>query len=133
MMWPVTPDSPSVPVVVLEHTEPCGGVHWDLLVARGPQFGAALWGLRCQKRPDGSPGTTVRVAPTPDHRAAWLELEGVVSGGRGVVKQVARGLLHVCGDVAEVQWDDGRKSRWRIGEDQVSGSDPRMSYLVSNL
>jgi hypothetical protein len=69
----------------------------------------------------------------PDHRAAWLELEGVVSEGRGVVKQVARGLLHVSGDVAEVQWDDGRKSRWRIGEGQISESDPRMRYLVFNL
>ena len=133
MIWPVPPDSPSVPVVVLEHTEPGGGVHWDLLVARGPQCGAALWGLRCQKRPDSSLGTTVQVVPMPDHRAAWLELEGVVSEGRGVVKQVARGLLHVSGDVAEVQWDDGRKSRWRIGEGQISESDPRMRYLVFNL
>jgi len=119
-MWPVTPESPPVPVVVLEHTEPRGGLHWDLLVARGTEPGAPLWGLRCRERPDGPVGSAVRVDPMPDHRPAWLELEGAVSGGRGTVRRLARGLLQVRGDMAEVRWEDGRVSRWRVCGDEIT-------------
>ncbi len=131
LTWPITSNSPPVPVVVLEHVEPGGGVHWDLLMARGPQQGAVLWGLRCQERPDGSSGAVIHVVPMPDHRAAWLELEGAVSGGRGVVRRLARGQVRVRDDVAEVQWDDGRVSRWGIGPVQNSRSHRGVSYLVS--
>jgi hypothetical protein len=36
-----------------------------------------------------------------DHRLAYLEYEGEVSGGRGVVKRVARGEMEVVRDEAE--------------------------------
>lgn len=111
--------------MVLEHTEPAGGVHWDLLVARNTDPAAALWGLRCQQRPDGKPNLATQVEPMPDHHPAWLEREGQVSGGRGVVRRVARGLLAVRGEVAQTQWDDGRRSWWRLCIDDSAGSGSR--------
>jgi hypothetical protein len=114
IMWPVMPDSPPVPVVILEHTEPGGGLHWDLLVARGPDPAARLWGLRCHECPIGHAESVIPVDPMPDHRPAWLDLEGAVRGGRGSVRRLARGVLVVRGAVAEVRWEGGRASRWRL-------------------
>lgn len=111
--WPVPADSPPVRVVVLEHSVPDGSVHWDLLVARGTRAEALLWGIRCMERPDRD-GSDIAIEAMPDHRPAWLRLEGEVSGGRGVVRRVASGLLERHGNTVIIQWSDGRTSEWSI-------------------
>lgn len=111
--WPVPANSPPVPVVVLEHSVPDGTVHWDLLVARRCAVNAPLWGLRCMVRPDRV-GPDIAIEVMPDHRPAWITLEGDVSGGRGTVRRVASGLLERHGDLAHVRWDNGRVSDWTI-------------------
>jgi len=65
------------------------------------------------ERPDRD-GSDIAIEAMPDHRPAWLRLEGEVSGGRGVVRRVASGLLERHGNTAIIQWSDGRTSEWSI-------------------
>lgn len=119
--WPGSPHTDPVAVVVLEHHQEDEGVHWDLLVARGPAP-ATLWSARCASRPDTAPvGSAVLLERTEDHRRAWLEREGALSGHRGAATRRAAGLMCV-GRVGEaaVSWADGRTSRWRLRRDGAS-------------
>jgi hypothetical protein len=71
--------------VVLHHT----GVpqpHFDFLVEM--TAGAELLSWRAPRWPASTGDSFVRL---PDHRNAYLEYEGPVSGQRGVVKRVAAG------------------------------------------
>jgi hypothetical protein len=74
------------------------GSHWDLMLERegvAEERRLATWSLR--ELPKGWPGAAVD-APTEveavafaDHRAAYLDYEGPVSGDRGTVTRIARG------------------------------------------
>src|SRR2546423_11754967 len=81
--------------VVLEHDHPHR--HWDLLL----EAGAVLRSWRLS----APPGAAVEMAaePTPDHRKAYLDYEGPVSGGRGRV----------------VRWDTGNYVPQRITPEDV--------------
>jgi hypothetical protein len=82
--------------VVLEHDNP-GGRHWDFMLEVGETL--ATWALRAA--PD-SPGP-IAAGRLADHRLAYLDYEGPVSGDRGCV------VRWDCGDyVAEHQPDRGR-------------------------
>ncbi len=74
---------------VLEHDSP-RGLHWDFMLEEG---GVLLtWAL--PKPPDAT--ETLAAEALPDHRLAYLDYEGPVSGQRGSVTNWDRG---------EFQWD----------------------------
>jgi hypothetical protein len=74
--------------VVLEHESPRGR-HWDFMLETGPALGA--WAL-----PEPPNATDVMVADAlPDHRPAYLDYEGPISGGRGSVTRWDQGTYQV--------------------------------------
>jgi hypothetical protein len=76
---------PAVPrFVILEHDHPV--LHWDLMLERGPVL--RTWRLAAPPGP--GPGVVAAEA-LGDHRAAYLDYEGPVSGGRGSVVRWDRG------------------------------------------
>ncbi|MFO0805318.1 MAG: DNA polymerase ligase N-terminal domain-containing protein [Gemmataceae bacterium] len=89
--------------VILEHDWPA--VHWDLLLEAGGVLRA--WRLLAEP----GPGRTVPAEPNFDHRLAYLEYEGPLTGDRGRVKRW---------DAGEFEWLDNTsppQSRGR-GEEQ---------------
>jgi len=69
--------------VLLEHC--WNGVHWDLMLERDGAL--KTWALAEPPRP----GETIEAGALPDHRLAYLDYEGPVSGDRGAVHRVDRG------------------------------------------
>jgi hypothetical protein len=71
--------------VILEHDHP--HLHWDLML----EAGAVLRSWRLAAPPhSGAALVAVRV---PDHRLAYLDYEGPVSGGRGRVVRWTKGTF----------------------------------------
>lgn len=68
--------------VILEHD--WNGVHYDLMLEHGEAL--ATWRLESFLRVG-----TQSVIRLPDHRMAYLEYEGKISGDRGGVQQLAAG------------------------------------------
>jgi hypothetical protein len=66
--------------VILEHDHP--ELHWDLMLESGDVL--RTWRLL---RPPDTPGETIDAIAIGDHRKAYLDYEGPVSGGRGNVKR----------------------------------------------
>jgi len=73
--------------VVLTHDHPC--LHWDLMLEEGD----ALRTWRLEKPPEN--GTPIEAEPLSDHRLAYLDYEGPVSGDRGTVARWDRGTYEV--------------------------------------
>jgi hypothetical protein len=72
--------------VILHHTG-AGADHYDLMVESGGAL--RTWGI-------GSPDLRDQTAEQkPDHRLAYLDFEGPVSGGRGEVRRVEGGTCEV--------------------------------------
>lgn len=74
--------------VVLLHQTPSGyprGDHYDLMLEQGE----VLWTWACERLPQ--PGEAVACERLPDHRLAYLDYEGSVSGDRGFVRRVDAG------------------------------------------
>jgi DNA polymerase Ligase (LigD) len=63
--------------VILEHDYPIR--HWDFMLESGDVL--KTWRLAAPP----SPGEAVAAEPSFDHRLAYLDYEGPVSGGRGTV------------------------------------------------
>lgn len=80
-----------VPSVILRHVTPDGQSHFDWMIQLES---GRLMTFRVNMRPDETPG---RYAATrlDDHRAAYLDFEGEISGGRGRVTRVARGEVRL--------------------------------------
>jgi hypothetical protein len=70
--------------VVLEHAG-LRGVHWDFMLERGTVL--RTWALR--ESPQA--GKTIAAEALADHRLAYLEFEGPISGGRGTVTRWDQG------------------------------------------
>ena len=74
--------------VILEHDSP-GGLHWDLMLEQG---GVLLtWAL-------SEPPQAARNVPAEalsDHRLAYLDYEGPISGGRGSVTRWDQGTYEL--------------------------------------
>lgn len=75
--------------VILAHDWPAP--HWDLLFEAGPVLKS--WRLLAEP----GPGRTVPAEPNFDHRLAYLDYEGPVSGGRGTAARWDAGTF--TGDV----------------------------------
>ena len=85
--------------VLLRHECPPGFAkpsHWDLLLEEG----ASLLAWSIETLPLA--GEAVAAVKLPDHRLAYLDYEGPVSGGRGHVNRT---------DTGEFSWIDRRPSR----------------------
>lgn len=78
--------------VILEHHSP-RGLHWDFMLQRGE--GLATWALA--QAP--GPHTVIPAQALVDHRLAYLDYEGPISGGRGTVARWD------CGTFEPVHWD----------------------------
>ena len=65
-----------------------GEVHWDLLIEVPGQERLATW--RLAKNPIEAPAE-IAAERIADHRRAYLEYEGELSGGRGAVRRLDRG------------------------------------------
>ncbi len=78
--------------VVLLHDHPTP--HWDLML----DTGSLLRTWRLDEAPRA--GLTTRCESLPDHRRAYLDYEGPVSGGRGSVKRVAAGQYEILEETA---------------------------------
>lgn len=99
--------------VVLHHTGH-GESHHDLMIE--PEPGAErLWTWRTPAWPlaEGAP-----LAPLPPHRREYLDYEGPISGGRGEVRRVARGLCRLAQAEAgrpQVSFDQAGFGKWVLG------------------
>ena len=69
--------------VILEHDHPY--LHWDLMLEVAGVL--RTWRLAIPPRP----GATGEATPLGDHRIAYLDYEGPVSGNRGTVRRWDRG------------------------------------------
>jgi hypothetical protein len=66
--------------VILEHDHPA--LHWDLMLETGAML--RTWRLAA---PPQTPGAPIAATALPDHRLAYLDYEGPVSGNRGTVQR----------------------------------------------
>lgn len=73
-------------VILLHETR--SGCHYDFMLEHGPAL--ATWQLP-QMPNDLRPGQSLPARALPDHRLAYLDYEGAVSGDRGCVKRVDQG------------------------------------------
>jgi hypothetical protein len=71
--------------VILEHDHP--ERHWDFMVEAGPVL--RTWRLLAEP----APGRAVPAEPSFDHRLIYLDYEGPISGGRGIVARWDEGTL----------------------------------------
>jgi hypothetical protein len=74
--------------VILRH-ETRGGVHFDYMLEMGGVL--KTWSLANQP----APGVEIDAEVLPDHRIAYLDYEGPVSGDRGSVARWDRGTFEV--------------------------------------
>jgi hypothetical protein len=85
-------------MVVLLHETPAGyprGTHFDLMFE---QEGVLLtWAVESLPLA----GETVTAEQLADHRLAYLEYEGAISGDRGTVKRIASGSYEVAEESPE--------------------------------
>ena len=79
--------------VILEHDHP--HLHWDLML----EIAGALrtWRLAVPPRP----GASGEATPLGDHRIAYLDYEGPVSGNRGTVRRWDRGDYATIEDTSD--------------------------------
>lgn len=105
------------PFVILEHNY--RGVHWDFML----QCGTVLrtWALAAV--PEGE--CRVEARALPDHRLAYLDYEGAVSGGRGDVKRWDRGSYEMlqCRDELVVVQLRGARCRGKATLSREKDSD----------
>ena len=114
--------------VILRHElppDPPRASHWDLMLEQGGVL--KTWSL-CES-PDAE-GEVVAEA-LADHRLAYLDYEGQVSGGRGSVTRWDRGTFEiVCWTAGEIAIDlEGERLAGRVRMVRQAGDDHR--WLVS--
>jgi hypothetical protein len=79
--------------VILEHDHPT--LHWDLML----ECGDALRTWRLAEPPDHA--GPIAATPLADHRLAYLDYEGPVSGNRGTVKRWDAGTAEIIDEGAQ--------------------------------
>jgi hypothetical protein len=80
--------------VILRHESP-GGLHWDLMLEAGESL--RTWAL--PQPPE--PHVELACRALPDHRLAYLDYEGPVSGNRGSVTRWDQGTYTLVSEIAE--------------------------------
>ncbi len=82
--------------VVLRHESP-RGIHFDFMLEAGDVL--KTWAL--PQPPE--PGVEIECEALADHRLAYLDYEGPISGGRGSVRCWDRGTYSIV-EQSDVQW-----------------------------
>jgi len=106
-------------MVLLRHDLPDGSSHFDWLIQRsrgGPDAPGAtpdldarcLLSIRVSGEFPFRPGQTAAAEQIADHRGLYLDYEGPVSGDRGRVERVARGIGAIMAENADLVVIDGR-------------------------
>ena len=120
--------------VLLEHR--WNGVHWDFMLERPDGSALRTWALDA---PVVS-GRAVAARALDDHRAAYLDYEGDVSGGRGSVRRVDRGeyeTLVWTPDSVRVRLSGGQLAGpaevWRVGEGESAGGGVNWTFRFGNF
>ena len=88
--------------VVLRHSAR-DGVHWDLMLDRGPTL--ATW--RLLRAPHATDPNPIPAQPIGDHRRDYLDFEGPLSGDRGRVDRYDAGTyqaIAVASDCWEIEF-----------------------------
>jgi DNA polymerase ligase (LigD)-like protein len=114
------PDLPMPRFVVLRHQDaPCRELHWDLMLENGDVL--VTWALENEPGPGPMSCRAERLA---DHRTLYLDYEGDVSGGRGMVTRLDAGVYtpEQTGDRRVVVKLDGGRLRGTATL-EVSGDD----------
>lgn len=122
-----------VAMVLLRHEGSSAGDHFDWMIQRGVGADAPLRSWRVMVDMGMlRVGDWLIGEETPEHRAAYLTLEGEVSGGRGRVKRVRRGRARVREDAAiveiELRWEDG--TRHAVRGERVEGLERMWRFEV---
>lgn len=86
--------------VILEHDHPFP--HWDLMLEAGGTL--RTWRLLAEPLP----GRTVEAEALGDHRLAYLDYEGPVSGNRGCVRRWDAGTFEWVEDSTALRLAGGR-------------------------
>lgn len=107
--------------VLLLHRLPDGASHYDWLTQVVP--GGPLLAFRVSHRIDHADITRFRAQRLADHRAAYLDYEGPVSGNRGDVERVAAGRAqtHISAVAIHIVLDFGHGPRSFRGSPEVGG------------
>ena len=87
-----------------------GGEHWDLCLEHGDVL--LTWQL--EREPVECPARPIHARRIADHRKAYLDYEGPISGNRGEVRRVHRGSLEL-----EQRTADGYV--FRLASDRLNG------------
>ncbi|MFO0952335.1 MAG: DNA polymerase ligase N-terminal domain-containing protein [Isosphaeraceae bacterium] len=82
--------------VLLEHT--WNGIHWDFMLERPDGSSLRTWAVDSPVVPD----VDLPARDLAEHRTAYLDYEGEVSGGRGSVRRVDGG------EYEALTWSDDR-------------------------
>mgnify|MGYP001473011401 CR=1 FL=1 len=91
---PAPQPAPPARWVLLRHELPDSSWHFDWMLERPvTRLDRRLLTFRLEQRPDFAPGARFTGLRLGDHRAAYLDFEGEVSGGRGRVRRVDAGQL----------------------------------------
>ncbi len=102
--------------VILEHDFPSR--HWDFMLESGDVL--KTWRLAAPPQP----GSAVAAEPSFDHRRAYLDYEGPVSGGRGTVTRWDAGTFsweQEVGAVAVRLEGQRLQGRARVESDGAAG------------
>ena len=75
--------------VILHHVV-AGGEHWDLML----EHGGVLLTWQLAREPIDAASLPIPAKRIADHRSAYLEYEGSISGGRGQVVRVDHGMVN---------------------------------------
>jgi hypothetical protein len=122
------PDPPATtprpcPTVQLRHDLPDGSSHVDWMIAQDPGGRDPLISFRLSRRVDElTAGEQAEARRVGDHRPAYLDRQGPVSGGRGTVTRLARGEV--------IAWAH-RGAAWHLEiRWAVQGGGPRLQRLL---
>ena len=110
------------PTVLLAHELPDGTSHVDWMIASEPTGREPLVTFRLENRIDEmAAGQRLLAQRIDDHRPAYLDYEGPVSGDRGTVRLLTRGTV--------ISWQT-TGDRWRM---EIDWSDPNGGLRRQNL
>lgn len=114
--------------VLLRHDLPDGSWHYDWMIERPGDAARGLVTFRTGMRVDEVVGG-FEVERLTDHRRAYLEYEGKVTGGRGTVRRVAEGRVVAWveeGEQVRVVVEFGGVARRFVGK--VVGDDGSLGH-----
>lgn len=99
-----SPSQDDRPTVQLLHELKDGSSHVDWLLGRDAEGREPLITFRLPRRVDElEVGEAMDAARIADHRPAYLNYEGPISGGRGTVKRLRRGIVN-AGEQRDQVW-----------------------------